>query len=73
MQDNASVYTPAFDTWGGLNSELAFGHPDAMHGVMHRLDDALVYSKQNPLHSENFLKSVVEANGLNALSTDILC
>ena len=81
MQSSATVYTPASDTPGGLNARLAFGHPDAMHYVMHRLDDALGYSKLHPneypskqgmLLSEAFLKYVVNRNGLVAVATDII-
>lgn len=72
MQSNATVYTPAFDTWGGLNDRFAIGHPDAMHRVMNRLNDALAYSADNPLHSETFLKHVVEMHGLSAANTDLV-
>ena len=72
MQSNVTVYTPASDTTGGLNGRLAFGHPDAMHHIMHRMDDALEYSKQDWLQSETFLKYVVENNRLVALETDIV-
>ena len=81
MQSNATVYMPASDTSSGLNARLAFGHPDAMHHIMHRLDDASGYSKLHPndypskqgkLLSETFLKYVVENKGLVAVATDII-
>ena len=43
-----------------------------MHQVMHRLDDARLYSQQKPLHSESFLKNVVESHQLTATDTDLI-
>ena len=72
MRWNATIFTPALDTRGGLNDELAFGHPDAMKRVMHRLDEAFPSSEQTPSQSEIFLKYVVDRNGLNTVDTDIV-
>ena len=72
MQSNTTVYMPISDTSIGLDDRFAFGHPDAMNYFMHRLDAALEYPKQELLHPESFLKSVVENNKLIAFETDII-
>lgn len=72
MQSNSTIYVPAFDDWGGFNDRFAFGSPAAASKIAHRLDDALLYAGQHRMHSESFLKHVVESKGLAKADTDIV-
>jgi hypothetical protein len=54
-----TFYTPNWGKFGGLNDRFGIGCKDVMIKFGYRIDKALEYSKINSLHSEKFLKYIM--------------
>jgi hypothetical protein len=52
-------YTPNWGKFGGLNDRMAFGMKTSIDKFANRIEESLLYSKTNKLHSERFLKYVM--------------
>ncbi len=65
MQHPDRLYTPMFHQWGGLNDRLAFGTPAVMSVYGSRLDAALKFAQQEPVHAEHLLLDVATQAGLD--------
>lgn len=63
-----TFYTPKWGKFGGLNDRLGFGSKNIMVEFGYRLDKALEYSKIKKLHSESFLKYIMEKYKINNIN-----
>ena len=54
-------YTPAWGKYGGLNDRMGFGTYNVMNMFSTRLNKALLYSNSKKLHSESFLKYIMQS------------
>lgn len=63
------VLTPSFALFGGYNDRMAVGPPESMVVYGTRLSFAKEYAENHPLHSETFLKYVLNKNGIKHKST----
>jgi hypothetical protein len=63
---------PQWHCWAGLNDRVAILEPDALKTYLNRYHQIPAYCKDNPLHSERFLKWVMrghkyhKVNGMKA-------
>lgn len=57
-KDN-EFYSPNWGKYGGLNDRMGFGKKDIMNKFAKRIDQALLYSQKYVLHSEKFLKYIM--------------
>ena len=61
----ASVYTPPWGSYGGINDRFAFAHPDAAAVYGLRLNEVEARTAlKHPMHSEALLKFTLEREGL---------
>lgn len=58
---NNEFYTPIWGKFGGLNDRLGFGNKEVMNQFANRIIKSLEYSKKNKLHSEKFLKYIMNS------------
>jgi hypothetical protein len=63
-----TFYTPKWGKFCGLNDRLGFGSKNIMVEFGYRLDKALEYSKIKKLHSESFLKYIMEKYKINNIN-----
>ena len=54
-------YTPIWGKYGGLNDRMGFGTYNVMNMFSTRLNKALLYSNSKKLHSESFLKHIMQS------------
>lgn len=54
-------YTPVWGKYGGLNDRMGFGTYNVMNMFSTRLNKALLYSNSKKLHSESFLKHIMQS------------
>lgn len=59
-----TLYIPDFHLIAGVNDRFAFGSPGAMKVYGTRYLHAELYVTRKGLHSENFLRHVLDANGI---------
>ena len=56
---NNEFYTPIWGKFGGLNDRMGFGTKEIMNIFANRINEAILYSKTHRLHSETFLKYIM--------------
>ena len=67
-----AIWTPNFHTFDGLNDRFAFGNPAAMRIYGNRLQQAIAFSQQAPLHAERFLQAVMVSKNVTCRATNIV-
>ena len=69
LSDN-QIITPSFDSFGFMNDRFAIGKPSVMKIYGNRRNLAYEYSQRNKLHSETFLKYVIDRHEIKSTTID---
>lgn len=64
-KEKQCILTPNYHLYSGFNDRIAIGPPALMDYYGNRFNFLLEYSKIKKVHSESFLKYVIEKNNIN--------